>query len=86
MDYSLSGSSIHGIFQVRVLEWIAIYFLLQGIFPTQELKPGLPHCKQTLYRLSHQAMLPLKNNKIHIHYKRSRKFRHLKLTFDNTKV
>ena len=26
MDYSLSGSSIHGIFQARVLEWIAISF------------------------------------------------------------
>ena len=24
MDYSLSGSSIHGIFQVRILEWVAI--------------------------------------------------------------
>ena len=26
MDYSLPGSSIHGIFQVRVLEWVAIAF------------------------------------------------------------
>ena len=26
MDYSLSGSSIHGIFQARVPEWIAIFF------------------------------------------------------------
>ena len=26
MDYSLPRSSIHGIFQARVLEWIAIYF------------------------------------------------------------
>ena len=29
-------------------------FLLQGIFPTQGLNPGLQHCKQTLYHLSHQ--------------------------------
>ena len=28
---------VHGIFQVRILEWVAI-FLLQGIFPTQGLK------------------------------------------------
>ena len=28
--------------------------LLQGIFPTQELNPGLPHCGQVLYYLSHQ--------------------------------
>ena len=26
MDCSLPGSSIHGIFQVRVLEWVAIAF------------------------------------------------------------
>ena len=30
-------------------------FLLQEIFPIQELNPGLPHCRQTLYRLSHQG-------------------------------
>ena len=28
--------------------------LLQGIFPTQGLNLGLPHCRQTLYRLSQQ--------------------------------
>ena len=26
MDYSLPGSSIHGIFQARVLEWVATSF------------------------------------------------------------
>ena len=29
------------------------HFLLQGIFPTQGLNPGLPHCRQTLYPLIH---------------------------------
>ena len=29
--------------------------LLQGIFPTQELNPGLPHCRQVLYQLSHKG-------------------------------
>ena len=29
--------------------------LLQGIFPTQGLNPGLPHCWQVLYQLSHQG-------------------------------
>ena len=28
--------------------------LLQGIFPTQGLNPGLPHCGQILYQLSHK--------------------------------
>ena len=31
------------------------HFLLQGIVPTQGSNPGLPHCRQTVYRLSHQG-------------------------------
>ena len=31
--------------------------LLQGIFPTQGSNPGLPHCRQILYQLSHQGSL-----------------------------
>ena len=31
---------VHGMFQARILEWVVI-FLLQGIFPTQGLNPGL---------------------------------------------
>ena len=30
MDYSLPGSSVHGIFQARVLEWVATDFSTQG--------------------------------------------------------
>ena len=30
------------------------HFLRQGIFPTQESNPGLPHCRQTHYHLSHR--------------------------------
>ena len=30
MDCSLQGSSIHGIFQARVLEWGAIAFSVRG--------------------------------------------------------
>ena len=33
---------------------VGCHFLLQGIFPTQASNPGLPHCRQTLYHLSHQ--------------------------------
>ena len=29
--------------------------LLQGIFPTQRSNPGLLHCRQILYHLSHQG-------------------------------
>ena len=63
MDCSLSGSSVHGISQARVLEWIAISF--SGDLPTQESNPGLPHCRQTLYRLSHQGST---YTYIHAHY------------------
>jgi len=34
---------------------VGCHFLLQEIFPTQGLNPGLPHHRQTLYRLSHQG-------------------------------
>ena len=30
-------------------------FLLQGIFPTQGSNPGLFHCSQILYHLSHKG-------------------------------
>ena len=29
--------------------------ILQGIFPTQGLNPGLPHCKRILSQLSHKG-------------------------------
>ena len=54
IDWSLPGSSVHGISQAIVLEWIAISFS-RGIFPTQGSNLGLLHCRQTLYRLSHQG-------------------------------
>ena len=34
---------------------VSSFSLLQGIFPTQGLKPGLLHCRQILYELSHQG-------------------------------
>ena len=34
---------------------VGCHFLLHGIFPTQGLSPGLPHCRQMLYRLNHQG-------------------------------
>ena len=50
MDHSPPGSSVHGIFQARILDP-----LLQGIFLTQRLNPGLLNCLQILYHLSHQG-------------------------------
>ena len=57
IDCSPPGSlwdSVHGILQVRILEW-GCHSLLQGIFPTQKLNLGLLHCRQILYQLSYQG-------------------------------
>ena len=35
MDYSLLGSSVHGIFQARVLEWGAIAFFIPYVSISQ---------------------------------------------------
>ena len=34
---------------------VGISSLLQGIFPTQGLNPGLPHCRRILYQWSYQG-------------------------------
>ena len=34
---------------------VGCHFLLQEMFPTQGLNPGLPHCRQMLYHLSYQG-------------------------------
>ena len=36
---------------------VGCHFLLQGIVPIQGLNPGLLHCRQVLYHLSHQGSL-----------------------------
>ena len=60
-DYSLLGSSVHGIFffffQARMLESVATV-LLQGIFLTQGSKLSplcLLHCRRILYLLNRQG-------------------------------
>ena len=37
---------------------VGFHSLLQGIFPPQESNPGLLHCRQILYHLSHQGSPP----------------------------
>ena len=58
MDCSPPGSSIHGIFQARVLEWVAISFSRWVIFLTLGSKPSLPHCRWILYQLNHKGTSP----------------------------
>ena len=40
MDCRLPGSSVHGLFQARVLEWVAISF--SGDLPNPGIEPGSP--------------------------------------------
>ena len=54
MDYSLPGSSVHGDFP-GTNTGVGCLALLQGLIPTQGLNPGIPHCRQILYHLSHQG-------------------------------
>ena len=50
MDCSPPGSSVHGIFQVRIPEWVSMPSS-RGIFPTQGSYPSLPQCRWILYPL-----------------------------------
>ena len=52
MDCSPQGSSVHGILQARILEWVAIPFSRASSQPRDLL-----HCRQILYRLSHQESI-----------------------------
>ena len=47
MDSSLPDFSVHGIFQARILEWVALPSS-RGIFLSQGLNLGLLHCRQIL--------------------------------------
>ena len=54
MSYSAPGYSVHGDSPGKNTG-VGCHFLPQGIFPTQGSNPGLPHCRQILYQLSHKG-------------------------------
>ena len=56
MDCSLPGSPVPGDFPGKNTG-VSCHGILQGIFPTQGLNPGLPHCRWILYCLTHQESL-----------------------------
>ena len=66
LSHSVVSDSLwlHGLRPARLLcPWdspgkntgVGCHALLQGIFPTQGLNPGLPPCRRILYHLSHQG-------------------------------
>ena len=65
MDWSLPSSSIQGILQARILEWMAMPFSRD--LPDPGTEPHLLHGRQSLYCLSHQRISYLDNsNKLHL--------------------
>ena len=50
-DCSLPGSSLHGILQARILQWVAS----PGGLPDPRIKLGSPVLQQILYHLKHQG-------------------------------
>ena len=54
MDWSPPGSYVPGDSPGKNTR-VGCQALLQGIFLTQRLNPGLPHCGRILYHLSHQG-------------------------------
>ena len=53
MDHSLLGSSVYWISQARIPEWVLS--TSPGDLPNPGIEPGLLHCRQSLYPLSHQG-------------------------------
>ena len=52
LDYSPLRSSVHGILQARMLQWLVIPFSRGSFWPSDQAW-GLLHCGQILYLLSH---------------------------------
>ena len=50
--------TVHGLLYTRILEWVAFPFSRgssQEKIELQGSNPGLPHCRQILYQLSHKG-------------------------------
>ena len=70
MDCSPPDTSVHGDSPGKNIG-VGCHVLLQGILPTQGSNPGLPHCRQNLYCLSHreaqhQAILHAQSQQINL--------------------
>ena len=60
MDCSLLGSSVHGVLQTRILEWVAISYS-RGVFFTTSAKLLFPEdqCLAFADLVSHASFLPV---------------------------
>ena len=55
-DCSPAGSSVRGISQARILEWVATSFSRRSSQPRDQTQVSL-HCRWVLYHLSHKGSL-----------------------------
>ena len=69
VDCSLPGSFVHGDSPGKNTR-VGCHALLQGFLPTQGSNPGLSHCRQILYHVSHQGS-PLDFLKKHLRFRNS---------------
>ena len=56
MDFSLPGSFVHGIFQARVLEWVAIAF--SALFPLELANGQAPLPRGSLTAFQYMVKTP----------------------------
>ena len=54
MDCKTPSFPVHESLQAGILKWVVFPFS-RGSSPTQGSNPGLPHCRQVLYQLSHKG-------------------------------
>ena len=64
MDRSLPGSSIHGIFQARVLEWVAIAFSERLVEWIQKQDPCRYVYKETYFRSRDTYIMKVREQKM----------------------
>ena len=57
MDCSLPGSSVHGILQARILEWVA--FSSPWDLPSAGIKPGSPALQEDSFPPEHLGLAPV---------------------------
>ena len=72
MDCRLPGSSVHGIFPARVLEWVAVSF--RGSSQSRDLTPCLLHWQAGSLTLCHLGSPLYAHSEILLDQKQERKF------------
>ena len=62
LDCSPPGSSVHGIHQARIMEWVAFSFSSASSWSKEQRQVSNQHCRHILYHLNHEGSpFPLLN-------------------------